>query len=96
MASHQSIGSGSSSKSEKSSSMGQKVLCYHKQIALLRTVKYDGPTKGKRFYGCSYYRNRGHADFSNGLMKLMKLVTCKCCCNRRIQKLLNWSKKWRS
>ncbi|KAL2901897.1 Protein ZGRF1 [Bienertia sinuspersici] len=55
MASHQSIGSGSSSKSGKSSSMGQQVLCYHNQIAPLRTVKYDGPTKGKRFYGCSYW-----------------------------------------
>ncbi|KAL2923532.1 DNA topoisomerase 3-alpha [Bienertia sinuspersici] len=35
--------------------MGQQVLCYHNQIAPLRTVKYDGPTKGKRFYGCSYW-----------------------------------------
>ncbi|KAL2898818.1 Protein ZGRF1 [Bienertia sinuspersici] len=55
MASHQSIGSGSSSKYGKSSSMDQQVLCYHNQIAPLRTVKYGGPTKGKRFYGCSYW-----------------------------------------
>ncbi|KAL2898828.1 Protein ZGRF1 [Bienertia sinuspersici] len=49
MASHQSIGSGSSLKYGKSSSMDQQVLCYHNQIAPLRTVKYGGPTKGKRF-----------------------------------------------
>ncbi|KAL2934426.1 Protein ZGRF1 [Bienertia sinuspersici] len=74
--------------------MGQQVLCYHNKIAPLRMVKYDGPTKGKRFYGCSYWPRT--CRFSNALMKLMKLVSCKCCCKRRIQKLLNWSKKWRS
>ncbi|KAL2938278.1 DNA topoisomerase 3-alpha [Bienertia sinuspersici] len=63
MASHQSIGSGSSSKSGKSSSMGQQVLCYHNQIAPLRTVKYDGPTKGKRFYGCSYWPEQRTCGF---------------------------------
>ncbi|KAL2942620.1 Protein ZGRF1 [Bienertia sinuspersici] len=57
--------------------MGQQVLCYHNQIAPLRTVKYDGPTKGKCYYGCSYWPNRGHAYFSNGLMKLMKLKDSK-------------------
>uniref|UniRef100_A0A803L7M5 GRF-type domain-containing protein n=1 Tax=Chenopodium quinoa TaxID=63459 RepID=A0A803L7M5_CHEQI len=47
-------GSGSRSRSKGNSSPAQ-VYCYHDEVAPLRTVRHNGPTKGKRFYGCSYW-----------------------------------------
>uniref|UniRef100_A0A803MI96 GRF-type domain-containing protein n=1 Tax=Chenopodium quinoa TaxID=63459 RepID=A0A803MI96_CHEQI len=51
-----------SQQSHGSTSMSKKlryppfpVYCYHDEVAPLRTVKYDGPTKGKLFYGCSFW-----------------------------------------
>uniref|UniRef100_A0A803MUD0 GRF-type domain-containing protein n=1 Tax=Chenopodium quinoa TaxID=63459 RepID=A0A803MUD0_CHEQI len=39
----------------KGNSSPAKLVCYHNEFAPLRTVRYDGPTKRKRFYGCSYW-----------------------------------------
>uniref|UniRef100_A0A803N1D8 GRF-type domain-containing protein n=1 Tax=Chenopodium quinoa TaxID=63459 RepID=A0A803N1D8_CHEQI len=59
MASHVSIGSASKSKSRGRANSAQsqlgQVYCYHDEVAPLRAVRHDGPTKGKRFYGCSYW-----------------------------------------
>ncbi|KAL2898932.1 DNA topoisomerase 3-alpha, partial [Bienertia sinuspersici] len=33
----------------------RQVLCYHDEVAPLRVVRFNGPTAGKRFYGCSYW-----------------------------------------
>ncbi|KAL2894721.1 Protein ZGRF1, partial [Bienertia sinuspersici] len=52
--SHQSIGSGSSrSRSEQN----RVVLCYHNEPAPVKTVRYNGPTLGRRFYGCPNWPN---------------------------------------
>uniref|UniRef100_A0A803MU94 GRF-type domain-containing protein n=1 Tax=Chenopodium quinoa TaxID=63459 RepID=A0A803MU94_CHEQI len=61
MASHNSIGSSSRSRSKQTSS--SQVVCYHNEIAPLRTVHYDGPTKGKRFFGCSYWPEQRTCGF---------------------------------
>uniref|UniRef100_A0A803LPI8 GRF-type domain-containing protein n=1 Tax=Chenopodium quinoa TaxID=63459 RepID=A0A803LPI8_CHEQI len=61
MASHNSIGSSSRSRSKQTSS--SQVVCYHNEIAPLRTVRYDGPTKGKRFFGCSYWPEQRTCGF---------------------------------
>uniref|UniRef100_A0A803MXS1 GRF-type domain-containing protein n=1 Tax=Chenopodium quinoa TaxID=63459 RepID=A0A803MXS1_CHEQI len=55
MASQLSAGFGSSRSRSKGISSPAKLVCYHNEFAPLRTVRYDGPTKGKRFYGCSYW-----------------------------------------
>ncbi|KAL2922788.1 Protein ZGRF1, partial [Bienertia sinuspersici] len=52
IASQQSHSSGCSSRSRGSLS---QVRCYHNEIAPLRSVKHNGPTIGKRFYGCAYW-----------------------------------------
>ncbi|KAL2945423.1 DNA-(apurinic or apyrimidinic site) lyase 2 [Bienertia sinuspersici] len=56
MASQQSMNSNSSSMSKSRSRSGSmpQLLCYH-DIAPIRVVKHDGPTRGKRFYGCSHW-----------------------------------------
>ncbi|KAL2929309.1 Protein ZGRF1, partial [Bienertia sinuspersici] len=56
MASQQSMNSDSSSMSKSKSRSGSmpQLLCYHNDIAPIRVVKHDGPTRGKRFYGCSH------------------------------------------
>uniref|UniRef100_A0A803N433 Zinc finger GRF-type domain-containing protein n=1 Tax=Chenopodium quinoa TaxID=63459 RepID=A0A803N433_CHEQI len=54
MASHAS-GSSTSRSRSRLSPFPHQVVCYHNEVAPLRMVKYDGPTKGKRFYGCSYW-----------------------------------------
>uniref|UniRef100_A0A803MWV0 GRF-type domain-containing protein n=1 Tax=Chenopodium quinoa TaxID=63459 RepID=A0A803MWV0_CHEQI len=54
MASRLFFGSGSSRSRFRGNSSPAKLVCYHNEFAPLRTVRYDGPTKGKRFYGCSY------------------------------------------
>ncbi|KMT01480.1 hypothetical protein BVRB_9g214870 [Beta vulgaris subsp. vulgaris] len=56
MASNTTTGSSSyrSNRSTRSKSGGQMV-CYHQQIAPIRVVRVEGPTKGKRFYGCAYW-----------------------------------------
>uniref|UniRef100_A0A803L7U1 GRF-type domain-containing protein n=1 Tax=Chenopodium quinoa TaxID=63459 RepID=A0A803L7U1_CHEQI len=61
MASHNSIGSSSRSRSKQTSS--SQVVCYHNEISPLRTVRYDGPTKGKRFFGCSYWPEQRTCGF---------------------------------
>ncbi|KAL2940032.1 Protein ZGRF1, partial [Bienertia sinuspersici] len=57
MASQQSMNSDSSSMSMSRSRFGSmpQLLCYHNDIAPIRVVKHDGPTRGKRFYGCSHW-----------------------------------------
>ncbi|KAL2936817.1 DNA topoisomerase 3-alpha [Bienertia sinuspersici] len=57
MASQQSMNSNSSSMSKSRSRSGSmpQLLCYHNDIAPIRVVKHDGPTRGKRFYGCSHW-----------------------------------------
>ncbi|KAL2897390.1 DNA topoisomerase 3-alpha [Bienertia sinuspersici] len=47
--------SGNSSRSRSMSDQQCQVMCYHGEIAPLREVKYNGPTYGKKFYGCSYW-----------------------------------------
>ncbi|KAL2897813.1 DNA topoisomerase 3-alpha [Bienertia sinuspersici] len=47
----------SSSESRSRSSGKPHVLYFHQDVAPLRTVKVQGPTRGKRFYGCSYWHN---------------------------------------
>ncbi|KAL2935379.1 Upstream stimulatory factor 1 [Bienertia sinuspersici] len=51
MASQQSTNSNSSSMSKSRSRSGSmpQLLCYHNDIAPIRVVKHDGPTRGKRF-----------------------------------------------
>uniref|UniRef100_A0A803N245 GRF-type domain-containing protein n=1 Tax=Chenopodium quinoa TaxID=63459 RepID=A0A803N245_CHEQI len=57
-----SVGSGARSRSRGNSSPIQ-VYCYHDDVAPLRTVRHNGPTKGKRFYGCSYWPEQRTCDF---------------------------------
>ncbi|KAL2921995.1 DNA topoisomerase 3-alpha [Bienertia sinuspersici] len=44
-----------SSRSRSRSDQQCQVMYYHGEIAPLREVKYNGPTYGKKFYGCSYW-----------------------------------------
>uniref|UniRef100_A0A803N9T0 GRF-type domain-containing protein n=1 Tax=Chenopodium quinoa TaxID=63459 RepID=A0A803N9T0_CHEQI len=60
--SHGSVGSGSRFRSRGNSSPMQ-VYCNHDKVAPLRTVRHDGPTKGKRFYGCSYWPEQRTCSF---------------------------------
>ncbi|KAL2923882.1 Endonuclease 8-like 3 [Bienertia sinuspersici] len=53
MASHTSISS--SRTRSRASPLPHQVVCYHNEVVPLRVVRYDGPTKGKHFYGCSYW-----------------------------------------
>uniref|UniRef100_A0A803MJI9 Zinc finger GRF-type domain-containing protein n=1 Tax=Chenopodium quinoa TaxID=63459 RepID=A0A803MJI9_CHEQI len=55
MASHLFVGSGSSRSRSKGNASPSQLVCYHNEIAPLRIIRYDGPTKGKIFYGCSYW-----------------------------------------
>ncbi|KAL2922520.1 DNA topoisomerase 3-alpha [Bienertia sinuspersici] len=45
----------SSSESRSRSNGKPHVLCFHQDLAPLRTVKVQGPTRGKRFYGCAHW-----------------------------------------
>ncbi|KAL2944060.1 Rab11 family-interacting protein 4A [Bienertia sinuspersici] len=45
----------SSSESRSCSNGKPHVLCFHQDLAPLRTLKVQGPTRGKRFYGCSHW-----------------------------------------
>ncbi|KAL2922430.1 DNA topoisomerase 3-alpha [Bienertia sinuspersici] len=45
----------SSSESRSCSNDKPHVLCFLQDLAPLRTVKVQGLTRGKRFYGCSYW-----------------------------------------
>ncbi|KAL2930893.1 DNA topoisomerase 3-alpha [Bienertia sinuspersici] len=47
----------SSSESRSRSNGKPHVLCFHQDLAPLRTVKVQGLTRGKRFYGCSHWPN---------------------------------------
>ncbi|KAL2894086.1 DNA topoisomerase 3-alpha, partial [Bienertia sinuspersici] len=53
-----------SSESRSRSNGKPHVLCFHQDVAPLRTVKVQGPTRGKHFYGCSHWPN------SSGFFKL--------------------------
>ncbi|KAL2922999.1 Serine/threonine-protein kinase ATM [Bienertia sinuspersici] len=55
-----------------------QLLCYHNDIAPIRVVKHDGPTRGKRFY-------------AHWPMNLMQFVNCNSSCLKKILRLLNWS-----
>ncbi|KAL2899327.1 DNA-(apurinic or apyrimidinic site) lyase 2 [Bienertia sinuspersici] len=45
----------SSFESRSRSNGKPHVLCFHQDLVPLRTVKVRGPTRGKRFYGCSHW-----------------------------------------
>ncbi|KAL2941562.1 DNA topoisomerase 3-alpha, partial [Bienertia sinuspersici] len=47
----------SSSESRSRSNGKPHVLYFHQDLAPLRTVKVQGPTRGKRFYGCAHWPN---------------------------------------
>ncbi|KAL2933846.1 DNA topoisomerase 3-alpha [Bienertia sinuspersici] len=47
----------SSSKLRSRSNGKPQVLYFHQDLAPLRTLKVQGPTRGKRFYGCSHWPN---------------------------------------
>ncbi|KAL2936227.1 Keratin type II cytoskeletal 3, partial [Bienertia sinuspersici] len=51
----------SSSESRSRSNGKPHVLCFHQYLAPLRTLKVQGPTRGKRFYGCSHWPGPGIA-----------------------------------
>ncbi|KAL2893005.1 tRNA-dihydrouridine(47) synthase [NAD(P)(+)] [Bienertia sinuspersici] len=45
----------SGSRSRSIPSSPPPVKCFHDEITPLRTVKFHGPSRGKRFYGCPYW-----------------------------------------
>ncbi|KAL2900119.1 DNA topoisomerase 3-alpha [Bienertia sinuspersici] len=47
----------SSSESRSRGNGKPHVLCFHQDLAPLRRVKVQGPTRGKCFYGCSHWHN---------------------------------------
>ncbi|KAL2904809.1 DNA topoisomerase 3-alpha [Bienertia sinuspersici] len=47
----------SSFESRSHSNGKPHVLFFHQDLAPLRTVKVQGPTRGKCFYGCSHWIN---------------------------------------
>ncbi|KAL2902191.1 DNA topoisomerase 3-alpha [Bienertia sinuspersici] len=47
----------SSSESRSRRNGNPHVLCFHQDLAPLRTVKVQGLTRGKHFYGCSRWPN---------------------------------------
>ncbi|KAL2895602.1 Endonuclease 8-like 3 [Bienertia sinuspersici] len=56
MASHQSHSDGSSSRTRSLSfAQAPLVKCFHEEEAPLRVVRFNGPTVGKRFYGCAHW-----------------------------------------
>ncbi|KAL2921579.1 Protein ZGRF1 [Bienertia sinuspersici] len=59
----------SSSESRSRSNGKPHVLCFHQDPAPLRTVKVQGPTRGKLFYRCSHW-----PGFSDNFRKLGTLV----------------------
>ncbi|KAL2934257.1 DNA-(apurinic or apyrimidinic site) lyase 2, partial [Bienertia sinuspersici] len=47
---------GSSSRTRSFSfAQAPLVKCFHKEEAPLRVVRFNGPTVGKRFYGCAHW-----------------------------------------
>ncbi|KAL2921677.1 DNA topoisomerase 3-alpha [Bienertia sinuspersici] len=64
--------SGSRSRSIPSSS--PPVKCFHDEIAPLRTVKFHGPTRGKRFYGYPYWpRTCGYFKWADEVDEVKEL-----------------------
>ncbi|KAL2896591.1 DNA topoisomerase 3-alpha [Bienertia sinuspersici] len=50
------------------------VKCFHDEIAPLRTVKFHGPTLGKRFYGCPYWpRTCGYFKWADEVDEVKEL-----------------------
>ncbi|KAL2944325.1 Endonuclease 8-like 3, partial [Bienertia sinuspersici] len=71
MASNTSVGSGSSSRTRsRASPLLHQVVCYHNEVAPLRVVRFDGLTKGKHFYGCSYWPTCGFFKWVDEIAKL--------------------------
>ncbi|KAL2897556.1 DNA topoisomerase 3-alpha [Bienertia sinuspersici] len=60
--------SGNSSRSRSRSDQQCQVMCYHGEVAPLREVKYNGPTYGKKFYGCSYWP--GYANWADEVKEI--------------------------
>ncbi|KAL2894084.1 DNA topoisomerase 3-alpha [Bienertia sinuspersici] len=75
MSCHSQSFSGCSSRSRGSY---PEVKCYHGEIALLRCVKHNGPTMGKKFFGCAYWpKTCGFfkwADYPDDIRELQMLV----------------------
>ncbi|KAL2936721.1 DNA topoisomerase 3-alpha [Bienertia sinuspersici] len=71
---------GSASSASRSRSMGSMpvVKCYHDEVAPLRTVRHEGPTQGKRFFGCSHWPRRcgffKWADLTDNINELQLLL----------------------
>ncbi|KAL2894778.1 DNA topoisomerase 3-alpha [Bienertia sinuspersici] len=55
MSNHSQYSTGSGGSGSSRSKNERQVLCYHDEVAPLRVVRFNGPTAGKRFYGCSYW-----------------------------------------
>ncbi|KAL2927338.1 Signal-induced proliferation-associated 1-like protein 2 [Bienertia sinuspersici] len=47
------------------------VKCYHDEVAPLRNVRHEGPTQGKRFFGCSHWP---WADLTGNINELQLLL----------------------
>ncbi|KAL2897038.1 Highly reducing polyketide synthase sdnO [Bienertia sinuspersici] len=64
---------GSASSASRSRSMGSMpmVKCYHDEVAPLRTVRHEGPTQGKRSFGCSHWP---WADLTDNINELQLLL----------------------
>ncbi|KAL2941847.1 DNA topoisomerase 3-alpha [Bienertia sinuspersici] len=73
------MASGSSSSFSRSRSRSipsspPPVKCFHDEIAPLRTVKFHGPTRGKRFYGCPYWpRTCGYFKWADEVDEVKEL-----------------------
>ncbi|KAL2929809.1 Protein ZGRF1, partial [Bienertia sinuspersici] len=51
-----------------------QLTCYHNEIASLRVVKHNGPTMGKRFYGCNHWpRACGYFKWEGELVDVPEL-----------------------
>ncbi|KAL2937055.1 Lymphoid-restricted membrane protein [Bienertia sinuspersici] len=55
MSNHSQHSTGSGGFRSSRSKNERQVLCYHDEVAPFRVVRFNGPTAGKRFYGCSYW-----------------------------------------
>ncbi|KAL2905883.1 DNA topoisomerase 3-alpha [Bienertia sinuspersici] len=52
------------------------MLCYHNDVLLIRIIKHDGPTRGKRFYGYSHWlRTCGFFKWENECDELFEKET---------------------
>ncbi|KAL2931415.1 DNA topoisomerase 3-alpha, partial [Bienertia sinuspersici] len=71
MSSHSQSFSGCSSRTRGSY---PEVKCYHGEISPLRCVKHNGPTMGKKFFGCAYWpKTCGFFKWANYLDDIREL-----------------------